>query len=49
MIKPVDSSVDFAMDDEHGNLRMKEETNELPSFISSLNLGSEELPIEKYV
>ena len=30
-------------------LRMKEATNELASLISSLNLGSKELPIEEYV
>ena len=28
---------------------MKEATNELASLISSLNLGSKELPIEEYV
>jgi hypothetical protein len=37
------------MDGEHEKLRMKEATNELASFISSLNLGSKELPIEEYV
>ncbi len=42
-------SVDFAMDDKREKLRMKEATNELASLISSLNLGSEEMPIEEYV
>jgi len=37
------------MDDECKKLRMKEATNELASLVSSLNLGSEEMPIEKYV
>jgi hypothetical protein len=36
------------MDDECENLRMKETKNELASFISSLNIGSEEMFIEKY-
>ena len=44
-----DWSVNFAMDDEREKLRMKEATNELASLISSLNLGSEEMPIEEYV
>ena len=42
-------SVDFAMGHEREKLRMKETTNELASFISTLNLGSEEMPIEEYV
>ena len=37
------------MDDKYGKLTMKEATNELASFILSLNLGSEEMPIEEYV
>ena len=44
-----DWSANFAMDDEREKLRMKEATNELASLISSLNLGSEEMPIEEYV
>jgi hypothetical protein len=44
-----DWSANFAMDDECKKLRMKEATNELASLVSSLNLGSEEMPIEKYV
>ena len=39
------SSVDFAMDDEHEKLRVKEATNELASLNSSLSLGSEEMLI----
>ena len=45
----VDWSVDFSMDGEHEKTRMKEAANELVRLISSLNLGSEELPIEEYV
>ena len=45
----VDWSADFGMDHEHEKLRMKEATNELTSLISTLNLGSEEMLIEKYV
>ena len=37
------------MADQHENERMKEATNELASLISSLNLGSVEMPIEEYV
>ena len=37
------------MDDERDKSRMKEATNELASLVSSLNLGSEEMPIEEYV
>ena len=37
------------MDHECEKLRMKEATNELASLITSLNLGSEEMPIEEYV
>ena len=42
-------NADFVMDDEHENGRMKEATNELASPIFSLNLASEEMPIEEYV
>jgi len=42
-------SVGFAMDGEHEKSRMKEGVIELASLISSLNLGSEELPTEEYV
>ena len=42
-------SADFAMDHEREKSRMKEATHELTCFISSLNLGSEELPIEEHV
>ena len=45
----VDQSGDFAMDNELQKSTMKETTNELESLISSLNLGSEELPIEEFV
>ena len=48
-ILPKDWSADFAMDGEHEKSRMKEATSELASFISSLNLGSKELPIEENV
>ena len=41
--------VDFGMDHEREKLRMKEVANELASLISSLNLGSKEMPIEEYV
>ena len=34
-------SANFAMNDEHENLRMKEATNEPASLISSLNLESQ--------
>ena len=44
-----DWSANFAMDDEWKNLRMKEATNEVASLVFSLNLGSEEMPIEEYV
>ena len=37
------------MDVECEKLRMKEASNEISSFISLLNLGSEEMPIEEYV
>ena len=37
------------MDDEHEKLRMKETTFGLPSLRSSLNLGSQEIPIKEYV
>ena len=42
-------SVNFAMDDEREKLKMKEVENELASLISSLNLGSEEMPVEEYM
>ena len=45
----LDWSADFGMNHERGKLRMKEAINELASLISSLNLGSEEMPIEEYV
>ena len=48
-ILPRDWSADFAMDDDYGKSRMKEAANELASLISSLNLGSEEMPIEESV
>ena len=44
-----DWSANFAMDDECKKLRMKEATNELAILVFSLNLGSEEMPIEEYV
>ena len=44
-----DLSVNFAMDHEHETLRMKETTNKLVSLNSSLNFGSEEMPIQEYV
>ena len=37
------------MDDECEKLRMEEATNEWTILNYSLNLGSEEIPIEKYV
>ena len=37
------------MDHERVKPRIKETTNELTSLISSLNLGSKEVPIEVYV
>ena len=37
------------MDGECEKSRVKEAANELESFISSLNLGREEWPIEEYV
>jgi hypothetical protein len=44
-----DLSVNFAMDHEHEKLRMKGTTNKLVRFISSLNFGSKEMPIQEYV
>ena len=41
----VDWSANFAMDNECKKSRMKEATNEFTSLISSLSLGSEEMPI----
>ena len=41
-------SVDFAMNHEHEKSRMQETTNEMTSHVSSLNIGSEEMPIEEY-
>ena len=37
------------MDYEREKPRTKETTNKLANLISSLNLGSEEMPTEKYV
>ena len=37
------------MDDEREKLRMKDVSNEFASLISSLNLGSEEMPIKEYM
>jgi hypothetical protein len=37
------------MDDEREKSRRKEATTKLASLFSSLNLGSEEMPIEEYV
>ena len=48
-ILPTNRSANFATDDERGKLRMKEATIKLASLMSSLNLGSEEMPIEEYV
>ena len=48
-ILPIDWSGNFTMDDEHESERMKDETIELASPISFLNLGSEKMPMEKYV
>ena len=45
----VDRSTNFAMDDKCEKSRMKEVANELASLISSLNIGNEEMLIEKYV
>ena len=45
----VDWSANFAMDHECEKSRMKEATNELESLISSLNLGSEEMPNDEYI
>ena len=45
----VDHSDDFATGGELGKSIMKETTIELESLISSLNLGSEKLPIEEFV
>ena len=42
-------SADFAMNDERENEIMKEARNELASLFSSLNLESEEMPIEEFV
>ena len=44
-----DWSADFAMDHECQNSRIKEATNDLASLISSLNLRSEEMPIDEYM
>ena len=40
-------SVDFAMDDEHVNSRIKEATNEMASLFSSLNLGVKKCLLKK--
>ena len=42
-------SANFSMDYEREKPRTKETTNKLANLISSLNLGSEEMPTEKYV
>ena len=36
----------FAIYDEREKLTMKEATNEMPNLNSSLNIGSEEMPID---
>ena len=45
-ISLVDRSADIAMNDEHEKLRMKDA---FESLVSSLNLGSEEIPFTKYM
>ena len=42
-------SVDCFMDDEREKLRIKEASIELAGLVSSLNIGSQEMPIEEYV
>ena len=44
-----DWSANIVMDDEREKSRMKEAANEIISLISSLKLGSEEMPIEECV
>ena len=44
-----DLTVDFVMDHEDENLRMKEAKMKLVSLSSSLNLGSEEMHVQEYV
>ena len=44
-----DRTANFAMEYECEKSRMIEATNELASLISSLHLGSVEMPIEEYV
>ena len=40
-------SVDCFMDDEREKLRIKEASIELAGLVSSLNIGSQEMPIEE--
>ena len=47
-ILPIEWSTNFAMD-EHEKLRMNDTSNQLASLISSLNLGSEYMPIKEYM
>ena len=47
-ILPDNWNADLAMDDKREKLRMKEATNEMASLKSSLNLESDEMPIENY-
>lgn len=42
-------SANVAMDDECENERMKEVENDMITLISSMHLGSEEVPIEEYM
>ena len=44
-----DESANFSIDDEREKPRMKEATTGLASLISSMNLGSEEMPIKEHV
>ena len=44
-----DLTVDFVMDHEDEDLRMKEAKMKLVSLSSSLNLGSEEMHVQEYV
>ena len=44
---PTYLSVYFAVDNECENLRMKKTTNELASIVSSLNIGSGDIPFEE--
>lgn len=47
--KQVEGAHDFDMDHECEKSRMEGATNELASIISSMNIGSEETPIEEYI